>query len=408
MLPLAIVTATPPGINPGMLACEATALAFVRHTGLADACTFFRLHLLEERVADVEAGVRQDVLTACDLGIPWERLHDHRQLDGMVPLYWGDFLHMRRYHAALAARYADGMRTPRELLLLAFSAEHVVRRAVTFGTSFLFNSLEDVRDPDYGAAFSRFIKLAHHVQMRDAISAAVAAGLRLRHEACFGIDPAQLLALPAFAVDVLGSDDRRAPDGRMLLFLARARHDATALTAFLEILELATGTTAAWLPWGDRLSFPFLGEPAIAAVTSVVDGPHGRLAPLMREVRQATFVVTDTYHLAVIAWALGVPAIVVAGEFHAGERGDKQIELRARHDKRKVLLGQDGLLDFYVEPGMIAAAKGRASVAERLAAALADPLCGSDARQRVAARASFSIATLHDALTTARSAPPLA
>lgn len=404
MLPIAIVTATPPGINPGMLACEATALAFVKRASLTNACTFFRLHSLEERLASRQSSVRQAVLAACDLGIPWERLEDHRQLDGMVPLYWGDFLHMRRYHAALAGGYPDGLRTPRELLLLATSPEHVLRRTVTYGTSFLFNSTADVQDSDYGPAFTRFFSLIHHVQMRDAISAAVVTGLRSRSEVCFGIDPAQLLALQPFEADVVGSAKRHGGDGRMAVFLARARHDTAVLMDFLNRLGRATGTSPTWLPWGDRLSFPFLGEPPIAAITDVVDGPRGRLAPLAEEVRQATVVVTDTYHLAVIAWALGVPAIVLAGVPDAREWSDKQLGLRVRHDKRKVLLAQDGLLDFYIEPAMLAALEDRAAVVERLAAAVADPACGSDARQRLAVKAAASAAALQDALAIARSA----
>jgi hypothetical protein len=406
MLPIAIVTATPPGINPGMLACEATLWAFVRRAGLADACTFFRLHSLEERVAGAPPDVRDAVLAACDLGISWERLEDRRQLDGRVPFYWGDFLHMRRYHAALAGLYPDGMRAVQELLLLAASPDHVLRKTVSFGTSFLFNSTADFRDRGYGPAFTRFFSLAHHVQMREGISAAIVTGLRPRSEGCFGIDPAQLLALQSFEDDVLGSGGRSRADCRMPVFLARACHDQTAVADFLEKLGRATGATPEWLPWGDRLSFPFLGEPPVAAATAVVDGPRGRLAPLAEAVRRAKVVVTDTYHVAVIAWALGVPAIVLAGEPHAGEQSDKQLGLRVRHDKRKVLLAQEGLLDFYIEPALLAAPANRDAVVERLAAAVADPTYGSEARERLAFKAAASVEALQNALTSIRSGSP--
>jgi hypothetical protein len=403
MLPIAIVTATPPGINPGMLACEATLWAFVRRAGLADGCTFFRLHSLEERVAGSPPDVRDAVLAACDLGISWERLEDRRQLDGRVPLYWGDFLHMRRYHAALAGLYPDGIRAVQELLLLAASPDHLLRRTVSFGTSFLFNSTADFRDQEYSSAFTRFFSLAHHIQMRDAISAGIVTGLRSRTEGCFGVDPAQLLALPSFEDEVLGSAAGPGADGRMLVFVARACHDQAALVGFLEKLGQATGATPAWLPWGDRLSFPFLGEPTVAAATAVVDGPRGRFAPLAGAVRRAKVVVTDTYHLAVIAWALGVPAIVLAGEPHAGERSDKQLGVRVRHDKRKVLLAQDGLLDFYIEPALLTAPANRDAVVERLAAAVADPAYGSEARERLAVKAAASVEALQTALEIIRS-----
>ena len=146
------------------------------------------------------------------------------------------------------------------------------------------------------------------------------------------------------------------------------------------------------------------GEPPAALIRLLdgrlasIDVPFGRLAPLLRSVAAANFVVTDTYHLAVVAWALGVPAIVLAGDYHQGERAGKQVDLRVRHDKRKVLLAQDGLLDFFVEPALIADPTGRAAVVERLAATMADPECGPSARQRLAERAASSEAALSKAI----------
>lgn len=397
---IAIITATPPGINPGMLACEATARLFAVRAGLVNCSVFFRLHHLAERVAHVPDDVRQDVLACCELGIPWQRLDDPSQLAGMVPLYWGDFLHMRRYLSAIAAVYPDGDQAVRNLLLLADSAEPVLRRAVSYGTSFLFNSTADFHDPEYGPAFRRFFNGLHHVQMRDALSAAVVVGLRRRPENCFGIDPAQLLALPAYAAEILGTANLPDADGRALVFVARARHSPGALAAFLGSLSQATGTDLCWLPWGDRLSFPFLEDPPSGMFLLPIenDVPFGRLAPLLRSVAAANFVVTDTYHLAVVAWALGVPAIVLAGDYHEGERAGKQVDLRVRHDKRKVLLAQDGLLDFFVEPALIADPTGRAAVVERLAATMADPECGPSARRRLAERAASSEAALVEAI----------
>lgn len=238
------------------------------------------------------------------------------------------------------------------------------------------------------------------LQMRDALSAAVVAGLRRRPENCFGIDPAQLLALPAYAAEILGTANLPDADGRALVFVARARHSPGALAAFLGSLSQATGTDLCWLPWGDRLSFPFLEDPpsGMSLLPIENDVPFGRLAPLLRSVAAANFVVTDTYHLAVVAWALGVPAIVLAGDYHEGERAGKQVDLRVRHDKRKVLLAQDGLLDFFVEPALIADPTGRAAVVERLAATMADPECGPGARRRLAEKAASNEAALSEAI----------
>jgi hypothetical protein len=45
-----------------------------------------------------------------------------------------------------------------------------------------------------GPPLPRFLVNAYHVQMRDAVPAAVVSGLRLKDENCFGVDVAQLIS----------------------------------------------------------------------------------------------------------------------------------------------------------------------------------------------------------------------
>jgi hypothetical protein len=66
---IAIITATPPGINPGRLTCEATARFFVVRILFVNNSVFFRLHHLAERAAKAPADVQQHVLAYCELWI---------------------------------------------------------------------------------------------------------------------------------------------------------------------------------------------------------------------------------------------------------------------------------------------------------------------------------------------------
>lgn len=399
MKPIAIITATPPGINPGMLAGEAAARATLARAGLLPGATFFRLVSLEERLSALGDGA-EAVLRACDVGICHRLLDDPAILDDQVPLFWGDFLHMRRYITALAQ--ADPAREAafRGVLLLADRPEATCREAISYGTSLLFNSTADEADPVYGPALRRFLGAAAHVQMRDAISAVRAAAWRpVTREAC-GIDPAQLMALPAVAEEILAGVVCD-PTDRALVFLARGRHCHDDVVAFVGEVATATGIPSRWLPWGDRLSFPF-GDRA-AWPWPTIDLPPaptgtGVLPRLLAAIRASRFVVTDTYHVAVSSWALGIPAVVLTGTYHDAERAAKEVDRRVRLDKRTVILGQDGLLDFCIEPALIGTAAGRAAVAGRLAAALEEGTVGPAFRAALAGRAAASAGALMAAL----------
>lgn len=407
MKQLAIITATPPGINPGMLACEATALSFVGRAGLLRDSTFFRVRHIDAAVKTPDARLHTETVAACDIGIEFATLEHAAQLRDMVPLFWGDFLHMLAY---LRAAAGDGGLAPLMELLLLPTAPAVRRRAVSYGTSILFNSTADYADPAYGPAFASFFGDAFHVQMRDAISAAVVSGIRRRPENCFGIDPAQLLALAPYESAIVG--DRVAAQeacrgDRAAVFFARGRHDWRRLEPFIGELTSALDVRVGWIPWGDSLSFPFLEHAPYRSTIPLLpaDRPDAnRLQSLLRTIRESRCVITDTYHLAVVSWALGIPAIIISGDYHDAELVSKATNVRVRHDKRKIILGQDGLLDFLIEPPLITSPDCWGGIIGRLRDAIGSATCGPDFRRRLAARAAASEAALLAALREARDA----
>lgn len=398
MKKIAILTATPNGINPGMLAGEAVAQAALARANLLKHATFFRLLSLEERIGSKNAQA-DALIGACNVGINHIKISDPSVMDDYLPLFWGDFLHMRRYISALAgsnrAREADY----RKVLLLEGRSDATMKNAISYGTSFLFNSTPDYADAEYGPALSRFLENASHIQMRDAVSAAVVASFRKQRNQPCGIDPVQLLALPDVEDAILSGMMPKRPISRALIFLARGQHSRDQLMPFIDAITNATGASGYWLPWGDQLSFPFMARKSWPFPTvPLPDDPRGFgvLAPLLAAIRDSRFVVTDTYHVAVSSWALGVPAIVITGSHHDGERASKEVDHRVRLDKRIILLGQDGLLDFCIKP-ILLTASNRASVVARLVAAIVENQIGPSFRLRLAMRAEAS----HEALFTA-------
>ena len=83
-----------------MLAGEAAALAFLDRAGLLENATFFRIMSLEERIRGSEHA--KSVIQGCEIGIKHHKLPAPNLLDEYIPLFWGDFLHMRRYIKAIS------------------------------------------------------------------------------------------------------------------------------------------------------------------------------------------------------------------------------------------------------------------------------------------------------------------
>jgi len=407
MKKLAIITATPPSINPGMLACESTARTFVSRAGLLPDCTFFRVRDLGDGLRHLGSRQMLEIVAACDIGIEFSHLSHESQLHGMVPVFWGDFLHMHAYHRAIAPAHSGGLPAIFDLLLLA-GAPDTQRRSISYGTSFLFNSTADYDDPHYGPAFEALFENAFHVQMRDAVSAAVVAGIRRRLENSFGIDPAQLLSLNAYESAIVGDLANSRESGRFdraAVFFARGKHDWNLLEGFLEKLTSSVGVHAEWIPWGDSLSFPHMES--VHYQSKVPQLPKdrqnaNRLQSLLRTIRESRCVITDTYHLAVISWAIGVPAVVIPGDYHDPEKIAKTANVRVRHDKRKVILSQDRLLDFYVEPYLIASSEHWGEIIDRLSQRIHAHAYVQEFRRRLAERAAQSEVDLLAAIQQAR------
>jgi hypothetical protein len=405
MKKIGFITATPPSFNPGMLVCELMAKAFTDTNGLSDHSVFFRLTSMKELLRYREGADMDEILKKCDTGIPFNLLNDPQLLHDMIPLYWGDFQHMFIYINVVSKIAGVDIDKAYELLLLSDVAEDLRKRVHTFGSSFLFNSTEELFSEHYGRRLKNFLKSCSHVQMRDAISAAIAASCRDSNENCMGVDPAQLLAIPAYEEKILGPVpvDLRDDPGKSvaLLFFARGDHDDDRLSAFLDSLAHKAYLKTKWLDWGDRLSFPFLRgawKGITPAVTADIMKSDMALMALLKTIRSARCVITDTYHLCAISWAMGIPAVMIPGDYHPAELIQKKIQQRVRHDKRKILLGQDGLLDFHIEPRLIDDEAQWDGITDRLTRDIMNEGLQKEVRNSIAARAGKSAERLSASL----------
>jgi hypothetical protein len=225
-------------------------------------------------------------------------------------VYWGDFLHARRY--ADIGVIPDDL--ARRCLLLAEAPVRLKEKVLAFGGCLYVNDAEAERDADYLVAIGGLYAAARGVYPRDPISTAHAAryagfagSVALGLDPAFLLDSARLLAWAGVPVPEVGGEARIGTwFGRSPL-----RDRMTALAARL---GERIGAATVGLGWNDRSA----------------EHPVVKVAQKIALLRSCSLVVTDTYHCAVNALREGVPTIAIGlGASHAR---------RAIDDKKKELL----------------------------------------------------------------------
>ncbi|WP_435736842.1 hypothetical protein V5D56_19065 [Cellulosimicrobium sp. PMB13] len=299
-------------------------------------------------------------------------------LDADAVVYWGDFLHMAFYLEAnvdtLSRRMGITSRAQaREIadrtLLLAGQSDDVLARVMSFGTTLSFNTADDYRS-DYGDALRSFAGRAHRVWFRDTYSAWIAqlAGANAGASAK-GVDAAFLLP-PGPSVP---------SSGRLGVFFGRSALSPETLARLGRQLATSLDLRPRWIPWGHepafwpvadrrrfRLAWPGLELEELSvglgtrlrharAVVARTPAEHTARLPfdgLVARVAACDVVVTDTYHLAVNAWRLGIPAVCVVdrppriwsvNSGSQGTRRDKREELYSQLDASELLVSVEDL-----------------------------------------------------------------
>lgn len=244
-----VICASPPGVNPGMESVDRGFEAFSKRHGLVDRVEYHRLYPAVHAWPDgsVQSSIRYHVLDDP------KRLTD----DGGVLVYWGDFFHMLQYQQAVAHLLVarglvptadDGLRRARGAFLLEGFGAATMQRSFSFGSTLLFNGIEDELAPDYGEALKAFLTQAGGVWLRDIVSALKACHLRNQYEVnCLGVDCAALLWLHA-------SDWPQAETAGIFFGRSEAGHDGLVRCALDIAAQL--DLRPVWLPWGDANAFP--------------------------------------------------------------------------------------------------------------------------------------------------------
>jgi hypothetical protein len=345
---IAVICASPPGVNPGMNSVDLAFSHFARRRGFLDRVKFYQLY-----PSSYKTVYHKDETMAYSVIPPDDHLF---QSNGLI-LYWGDFLHMRQYHEAVVNKLLkDDLFQDRKLALQRVQNvflqsnmnTETLQKTVTFGSTLLFNTIRDELEPTYGPALERFLKLCKAVWFRDVYSALKACHIREEyHPNCLGVDCATLIA-----PEEVKKDARTGGEEKIGLFFGRIATNPEAMFKFAAQLSRRTNINLAWMPWGDAEAFPKLPSILKAFPSELLksggDQTAAATSKSLSDLLNYRLIITDTYHVCVNAWNLGVPAICLVENVKPVSRSVNSGDAYSMRDKRQVFFGMYDALDFFV------------------------------------------------------------
>lgn len=273
-------------------------------------------------------------------------------------IFWGDFLHMYQYQEAVAKilflkkQYTtkkSAKNRVKEVFLLKGQSKKVLAKTYSFGSTILFNTISNETEVEYRDALANFLSGVAGVWFRDVFSALKANHIRgVYHDSCLGVDCATLID-PEF-LNITNQKQNYPP--HLGLFIGRTVNYITEIVGFAKEIETQISGHMSWIKWGDSRAFPTLKAVRKVIAKESMEGftDLGEADTALALSRLATYdlIITDTYHICVNAWNLGIPAICVYGNDTYNERNVNAGNLLAKRDKRQVFMSMYDALDFLI------------------------------------------------------------
>lgn len=316
-----------------MLSVELAFERFVARNGLGFETTRY---CLEDQA---ELHVPGQAVKFCNLRERYEQA-----LAADLIVFWGDFLHAWNYHVhdvlpeirrdpqfasthgALSEREVAALM--RRYLLLSDAPDEVLAKTLSFGTTLLGDhALIHAIDPGYETDLKRFVSRCRGIWMRDAISALRVSHFQGSYGQChLGVDCALLLQPEDLAQIAAGHPGRSESAYAAVHFGRTTIHHGPTLD-FARQLCAKLALRPVWLSWlhaNPKYFQQFRNALPELDATMPQDPPY---AELLAGMLGAKLVITDTYHLSILAWRAGIPVICVG----AGA----ELALRTLSDKKK-------------------------------------------------------------------------
>ena len=324
---ISIICAPPHGeFNPGMHSVDLGAFTFFLKNNFHAEVHFCLLHHPEpalKRVLDEQLPFTYELF--------YEKLNELYTSDLII--YWGDFLQMLPFHKGLSGRLVKygiaqsedhGLQIIRRHFLLAEAPDEVLAKTIVFGSNFFINENNHFLDTEYGPALKRFVSNIKRIWTRDILSAMRVAHLKKDYTTSYlGIDCSFFYDYGIRETRLPLPVAREATPKRWWkkqiatpasftcgLFLGRMPDDVQSVMPFISGLAERLDANLEYLPWFWQSEKHYQqlknGLPGIQMPTI-----QKKLMELYDAVTTYNFIITDTYHLCLNAWRMGVPAICI-------------------------------------------------------------------------------------------------
>lgn len=270
----------------------------------------------------------------------------YEQVDRII--FWGDFIHAYNYRSAIANQlvkqgYSESIKEAilkiRELLFLSGTYEKWLSKTIVYGGTLLFNDSESYEDREYVNDLRILYGKCRRSWLREPFSAININNMIGEHEySRHGTDCAQLLGTD-FVKRFTGNEEtkKQSTTKKIGVFIGRSNFSCENLSELLKRLQNKMGANLSWLDWGgepfffDKTADIFSKIPELASRIESADTPF----EILQLLKGFDYIISDTYHVCVNAWTMGIPAICVIDDTDE-KLGVNSGSILGKRDKRVV------------------------------------------------------------------------
>lgn len=343
---VSVIAARMTTFNPGMATVDLAFDAFVRRNGLAD-----RIEINRYCIFDLPSFPPFADGTELSYKPMLGHLEEIYNSDAIV--YWGDFHHAWNYqqqdlkgHWKLSKHKSEPLtdKIIYDHLLLHSAPESVFPKTISYGTTMMGDNAIDLDiSQEYKDALRYFLSSIRNIWMRDVYSAMRVSHLLNDYSNSHLATDCALLFDRSDAERISRLDANRGISGDYIAtFFGRSsgKLKPRLISFAVEVAE-RVNRKIIWLPWlhslpkdtyrslnYSRLIGSGIGSKNLTSLTELSALQPRNYSDLIRHLLGSALVITDTYHLSLIAWRMGIPAICVGFGARASQHtlGDKKKE----------------------------------------------------------------------------------
>jgi len=357
------VCASPPLPNPGMASVDLALYFFLRRNNLLKDANFVYFYSPLERNPELTADKLKQFNSWHNL--PFEYTSFRDKLDEVynskLILYWGDFLHSRDYLYSVFQIYKqispsctneEVLKSIYKHFYLNGAPDNVFKKCILFGGTLLFNKERDYGDEQYSKNLYQLLRQSRNVWFRDVYSALKFKKVCTNRKSYgLGVDAALLLRKEDTNQLITTISEKVDSTKKAGIFFGRSSGVCKEVGLFVQSLCKKHQVEGEWFPWFPPFVLPnFMSKMKEIFPELILDLSNNKLTlgDLFKIISGYELIITDTYHVCLTAWRLGIPAICI-GETTSEEIMDISCGWKfAWRDKRQVFYAMNDAMEYFV------------------------------------------------------------